>query len=226
MTSEFYTGNSKFYVSTDCIIFGFNNGKLQLLIRRRDIEPGYGQWSLMGGFVKENESVDEGAKRTLHNLTGLQNLYMQQVGAFGSVDRDPGDRVVSVVYYALINTDDYDDKLRESFNAVWTPIDSLPELYSDHKIMVLRALELMQIKFSREPLVFELLPQQFTLTQLQTLYEAVYGNPIDKRNFRKRVADMEFIEKTGNVDKTSSKRGAALYRFNNDEYNKHQNFKL
>lgn len=226
MTSHFYIKQEKFLVSTDCIIFGFNNNKLELLVCERDMDPGRGELSLLGGFVLSGESVDNCAKRIVSELTGLKDIYMQQVGAFGNVDRDPGERVVSIGYYALIDTNEYDDDLRKQFNAKWVDINQLPDLYSDHKLMVEKARMLLQQKFQREPACFNLLGEKFTLSQLQNLYQAVYDFEIDKRNFRKKISEMDYIEKTGEVDKTSSKRGAALYRFNLKKYNKKQNFKL
>jgi len=223
---EYYSEHPKFLISTDCIIFGFDKGKLQLLIRKRDFDPGRDMWSLMGGFVNDNESIDSAAKRILKKLTGLHHIYMQQVGAFGKINRDPGQRVVSVCYYALIKVSDYDDKIRQKFNASWVPYDELPPLFSDHAEMVDKARTLMQQKFACEPVGFNLLPENFTLTQLQQLYEAVYDTQIDKRNFRKRVNEMKYIENTGVIDKTTSKRGAVLYRFNNTIYKQQQNFKL
>jgi hypothetical protein len=162
----------------------------------------------------------------LFELTGLRNLYMRQIGAFGKIDRDPGERVVSIAYYALINVNDYDEKLRQAHGAEWIDVENLPTLYSDHNEMLTKARKLIQQKMSHEPIGFRLLPNLFTLTQLQTLYEAVYGTELDKRNFRKRVKDMDFIEKTELIDKKSSKRGAYLYRFNNKAYTEDSNFKL
>ena len=212
--------------SVDCIIFGFDEGKLKILIGKRQMDPGRGEWSLYGGFVSSDESVDEAAARTLYELTGLRNLFMRQVGAFGNVDRDPGERVVSIAYYALINVKDYDDDLRLSHGVKWVDINEIPKLYSDHNEMVIKARKMMQQKLAHEPVGFRLLPALFTLTQLQHLYEAVNGAELDKRNFRKRIKDMDFIEKTNLIDKKSSKRGAALYRFNNKAFNEDSNFKL
>lgn len=225
-TSSFYQEHSKVLVSVDCIIFGFDEGKLRVLIGRRKLNPGYGQWSLYGGFVNNNESINDAANRVLFELTGLRNLYMSQVGAFGNVDRDPGERVISIVYYALINTKDYDEALRMKHDVEWVNIDELPQMYSDHNKMVLKARQIMHEKISREPISFSLLPSLFTLTQLQRLYEAVCGEEVDKRNFRKRIKEMGFIEKTDLIDKTSSKRGAYLYRFNKKAYNEESYFKL
>ena len=224
--TQFYGEHSKVWLSVDCIIFGFDEEKLKILIGRRKMDPGRGEWSLYGGFVASDESVDDAASRTLYELTGLRNLFMRQVGAFGNVDRDPGERVVSIAYYALINVNDYDDELRVKHGVEWMDINEIPQLYSDHNEMVRKARKMMQQKLAQEPVGFRLLPSLFTLTQLQRLYEAVNGEELDKRNFRKRIKDMDFIEKTELIDKKGSKRGAYLYRFNKRAYNEDPNFKL
>lgn len=224
--TTYYKEHSKVLVSVDCIIFGFDEGELRILIGKRQMDPGRGQWSLYGGFVCDNENIDEAANRVLYELTGLRNLYMRQVGAFGNVDRDPGERVISIAYYALINVKDYDNKLLEQHGVQWIGINDIPQLYSDHNIMVRKGHKMMQEKISREPISFNLLPKLFTLTQLQKLYEAVCGEEVDKRNFRKRIKEMDFIEKTELIDKTGSKRGAFLYRFNKKAYKENPNFKL
>ena len=207
----YYKQYPKVWVSVDCI-------------GRRKMEPGRGEWSLYGGFVSGDESIDEAASRTLQELTGLENLFMRQVGAFGRVDRDPGERVISIAYYALINVKDYSETQRKKHGVV--NANELPQLYSDHNEMVAKAWRMMKMKMRTEPIGFQLLPKLFTLTQLQRLYEAVSGEEIDKRNFRKRIKDMDFIEKTEKIDKKSSKRGAYLYRFNNKVYKEDPNFKL
>ena len=224
--TTFYKEFQKVFLSVDCIIFGFDNSKLKVLIGRRQMDPGRGEWSLYGGFVAASESIEECAARTLFELTGLRNLYMRQVGAFGQVDRDPGERVISIAYYALINVKDYDEKQLKEHGVEWVDIQALPQLYSDHNEMIRKALKLMRQKLRTEPVGFRLLPSLFTLTQLQRLYEVVTGEEIDKRNFRKRIKDMDFIEKTELIDKTGSKRGAFLYRFNKRTYNEDPNFKL
>lgn len=222
----YYSEHPQFYVAVDCIIFGFKNGKISLLLLKRNFEPARGEWSLMGGFVRENESVDDAARRVLAELTGLTDIYMDQVEAFGSVERDPGERVISVAYYALINIDDYDHELVRKHNAYWVSIDELPDLIFDHSEMVRLAMNRLRHKASVRPIGFNLLPKEFTLSKLQSLYEAIYGEPLDKRNFRKQVANMECIEKVGTIDKTESKRGAALYRFNEKEFSRTGIFKL
>ena len=206
----FYSEHSKVWVSVDCIVFGFEEDKLKLLIGKRQMDPGRGE---CGGFVGPQESLTEAAQRVLQDLTGLQELYMRQVGAFGAIDRDPGERVISVAYCALINVKDYDDSLRERYGLEWVPVENMPKLYSDHNTMVKDALAMLR-------------RHMFTLTQLQHVYEAILGTEIDKRNFRKRIKQIDFIEKTDKIDKLTSKRGAALYRFNSKAYDEDPEFKL
>ena len=129
---NYYSSNPTFYLGIDCIIFGFNEGEISLLLLKRNFEPAMGEWSLMGGFVQKDESVDDAAKRVLAELTGLENVYMEQVGAFGAIDRDPGERVVSIAYYALININEYDRELVQKHNAYWVNINELPALIFDH----------------------------------------------------------------------------------------------
>ena len=224
--SKYYDDKDRFLVAMDCIIFGFSEGELSLLLIKRKIEPAKGQWSLLGGFLRENESIDEGAKRVLNELTGLENVYMEQVRTFGEVERDPGERVLSVAYYSLVKIEESDQERLVDHNAYWIKINELPELIFDHGQMVELAKDVMRQKASTEPIGFNLLPDLFTLTQLQSLYEAIYGTVLDKRNFRKRVAEMDYIVKTDKIDKTGSKRGASLYKFNDRIYQKHPIFKL
>ena len=224
--TNFYGEHTKLYVSVDCIIFGFEKGKLKLLLGKRKMDPGRGDLSLYGGFVRGKESLTDAANRVLRDLTALGNLYMKQVGAFGNIDRDPGERVISIAYCALINVKDYDDKLRIQHGLEWVNLEEMPKLYSDHNIMVSKAITMLRRRINTEPLSFNLLPDLFTLTQLQHVYEAILGEEIDKRNFRKRIKQIDFIEKTELIDKVTSKRGAALYRFNKRAYEDDPYFKL
>lgn len=224
--TRFYSEHTKYFVSVDCIVFGFDEGKLKLLIGRRQMDPGRGEWSLYGGFVRDDEGLEEAAHRTLQELTGLKKMYLKQVGAFGAIDRDPGERVITVAYCALINVKDYDARLLEEHQVKWVSLDEMPPLYSDHSEMVRKALNLLRRRITTEPLSFNLLPDLFTLTQLQKVYEAILGSEIDKRNFRKRIKAFDFIEKTELIDKLTSKRGAALYRFNKKAYGADTAFKL
>lgn len=224
--TQFYNEYSKVLVSVDCIIFGFDGNDLQVLIGKRQMDPGRGEWSLYGGFVGSNENLEDAANRVILELTGMKGLYIRQVGAFGRVDRDPGERVISVAYCTLINVEDYDDRLRVEHDLEWVSLKALPHLYSDHNKMITDAIAQIRRRINHEPLSFKLLPGLFTLTQLQHVFEAVMGEEIDKRNFRKRVKDIEFIEKTDLIDKVTSRRGAALYRFNKNVYEEVPSFNL
>ena len=223
---SFYESHPRFHVAIDCVVFGFKDGELKILIQQRNFEPFQGAWSLMGGFVREDEDIDEAAKRVCKELTGLKDVYMRQVGTYGKVDRDPGARVVSIAYCVLIDIDRYNEQLNMMNSSYWENINALPDMFFDHKDMIRDALKLLQRKVSREPVGFNLLPPLFTLTQLQTLHEAILGETMDKRNFRKRVGEMNFIEKTDQMDKTTSRKGACLYRFNSKEYSRNPEFKL
>jgi len=220
MSASFYSEQSRFLVAVDCIIFGFSEGELNLLLLKRSMEPALGCWSLPGGFVKEHESAEEAATRVLSLLTGLDQLYMEQLRIFTEEQRDPGERVLSIAYYALVNVEDYDRDLVLQHNAYWRNINDLPELIFDHDDMVRSALKRLRRKASTEPVGFNLLPDKFTVPQLQALYEAIYGRSIDKRNFRKKIQTMDFLEKSEEKDKSSSKRGAFLYTFNQELYEK------
>jgi len=224
--TQFYGEHTRLLVSVDCIVFGFEEDKLKLLIGKRQMDPGRGEFSLYGGFVGIDESLPDAANRVLRDLTGLDKLYIKQVGAFGNIDRDPGERVISIAYCALINVKDYDDNIRQQHGLEWVNLEEMPKLYSDHNIMVNKAINMLRRRINTEPLSFNLLPDLFTLTQLQHVYEAILGEEIDKRNFRKRIKTIDFIEKTELVDKITSKRGAALFRFNKRAYEDDPNFKL
>ena len=216
--NEYYKGEPKILVSVDCIVLGFENKKLRLLVGKRKVEPGSGKLSLYGGFVREDESLKQAANRVLCQCTGIKDIYMLQVGAFGETDRDPGDRVISIAYCALINAPDYDRQLLEKNDLQWVDIDKIPELYGDHIAMVQMALSQLRKLLNRTPVSLSLLPELFTLTQLQHVHEAILGAEVDKRNFRKRIKQTDFIEKTSFIDKVTSKRGAALYRFNRQAF--------
>ncbi len=223
---SFYDEHPKFYISTDCIIFGYFDNKLHVLLHPRDMNPGQGEPSLMGGFVDDDESVDNAAKRVVTQLTGLEDFYIEQVGAFGNVDRDPGERVVSVCYYVLIKAHNYSEELRREYNAEWVEIDKVPTLYGDHNTMLERAHKILREKLAWTPVAFHLIAEKFTLTQLQTLYETIYGEILDKRNFRKKLTESNHIVNTGEIDRTTSKRGAYLFSFDFDGYKKDGIFKL
>ena len=218
MSPKYYSEFPQFYVSVDCIIFGFSEGELNLLLLKRNMEPAKGLWSLPGGFIQEGESSEEAASRVLYALTGLDSPYLEQMHLFSAEDRDPGQRVLSIAYYALVNVADYDRESVFQHNAYWRNINDLPDLIFDHSDMVKLALKRLRHKASTEPVGFNLLSEKFTVPQLQALYEAIYGRNIDKRNFRKKIQSMDFLEKSDIKDKSTSKRGAYLYTFNTERY--------
>jgi len=213
-----YKQYDKFLLAVDCIIFGFDGEQLKALFIKRAFEPGLGKWSLMGGFVKHDEGVEEAAQRILNQLTGLSNIYMEQLSCFGEVDRDPGGRVVSIAYFALINITDYGDELMKEHNAKWFDLQKVPNLIFDHKKMVLLAKERLQQKVANHPIGFALLPHKFTLRQLQNLYEAIYETAIDKRNFTRKILDIGILNKLDEKEKESSKKGSFYYVFDEKKY--------
>ncbi len=221
MPENQYEDYDRILVALDCIIFGFDREDLKLLLIKRDFEPEKGNWSLMGGFLDINESLDEAAYRILQKLTGLKNIYLEQLKGFGEVDRDPVERTVSIAYYALINIHKHDEELLSDYNAQWFPINDLPELIFDHKKMVEAAKARLRYKASSQPVGFELLPEKFTLPELQQLYEVIYETEFDKRNFRRRMLSMDVLEKTNEKQKKYSKKGAFLYKFDDEKYMKH-----
>lgn len=216
--SQSYAEHERFYVALDCIIFGFDRENLNLLLIKRNFEPEKGNWSLMGGFLERDESLDDAASRILHILTGLKDIYLEQLKGFGEVNRDPVDRTISVAYYALINIHDHDENLLPEYSAQWFPIDDLPDLIFDHEEMVRVAKARLRQKASNQPVGFELLPEKFTLPELQQLYEAIYETSLDKRNFRRRILSMGVLEKTDKKQKKFSKKGAYLYKFDENKY--------
>lgn len=214
-----YQHDDRILIAVDCIIFGFDGRQLQALVIKRGFEPEMGKWSLMGGFVNASESVDHAASRVLHELTGLSNIYMEQLFCFGDVGRDAAGRVVSIAYYALIKLADYSEQMQREHEAKWFPLDSIPPLIFDHTQMVARAKARLREKVANHPIGFELLAGKFTLPQLQNLYEAIYEEPIDKRNFTRKILSLGILNKLDEKEKESSRKGAFYYVFDHDKYN-------
>lgn len=205
-------------VAVDCVVFGFDGADIKLLLIKRALEPLLGSWSLMGGFIEPEESMDAAAVRVLKMLTGLDGVYLEQLHVFGNPDRDPIERTISVVYFALIDINTYKQQLNESYNAEWIALKTLPKLIFDHKDMVELARQKLQYKAALHPILFELLPSKFTLPQLQSLYEGVYGTAIDKRNFSRKVLSTGLLIKQVEKDKENSRRGAFYYKLNKRTY--------
>lgn len=208
------------HVAVDSIIFGFDQRELKLLIHKRQFEPAKGEWSLFGGFVRKDESLDEAASRVLYELTGLHDIYMEEFQTYGEVDRDPAGRVISVAYYALIPAGEFSEAGNSKSGATWVSLKDLPSLIMDHNTMVEKGLRRLKRRASTQPIGFELLPGEFTMPQLQALYEAIYQTELDKRNFRKKILAMDVLIKLDAKDKSSSRKGAYLYRFDQKKYQK------
>ncbi len=208
------------YVATDCIIFGFDEGKLKLLIFKRRVEPLKGEWSLIGSFVKIDEDVKAATQRVLEEITGLENVFMDELKVYGLAGRDPGYRCISIAQYALIRIKDYDRELVEKHGAHWYDLEELPKLVLDHDQMVKDAMDRLKRKARYQPIGFELLPEKFTIPQLLQLYEAIYQTELDARNFRKKLLSQNILIKLEEKDKTSSRRGAFLYKFDHEKYNR------
>lgn len=217
MSTTTYSHPDTFLVSVDCIVLGFDATELKILTFKRTLPPYEGNKSLLGGFVNANESVNDAVQRVLHKLTGIESLFMEQVGTYGNIDRDPGGRVISVAYYALINMEDYDTSLLEKYDATWIPIADRHHLIMDHQQMVNDAIAILRRRAATFDVGFNLLPDKFTLTQLQALYEAIYSEPLDKRNFRKKVLSLDILNRLDEKDKLHSRKGAYFYTLS-EEY--------
>ena len=208
MTQQYYNENSRFLLVTDCVVFCFKDNQLQVLLVKKDSEPSKGEWCLPSAFVNENESVDNTVRRALAAKTGLEDIFIEQVRCFGDLNRDPYARIISIMY-----------------DAKWFPVKELPVLIYDQNEMVEVAIKRMRYRTMEKPVGLRMLPSLFTISQLHKLVEAIEDKLRDKRNFRKVVEEAYYIEKTEKIDKSSSKRGAALYRFNQrlyDHYLKHK----
>lgn len=214
----FYSEAEKLLVAVDCIIFGFDEGKLKLLLFKRKVEPFPNEWSLIGSFVKPSESVRAAAGRVLEESTGLSNVYLEELGSYGEINRDPGARVISIAHTALIRISEHQHQLNDLFQAKWFGVEAIPELILDHNDMVQHALSTLRRRARYQPLGFELLPEKFTLPQLKTFYDAIYQKDLDRRNFRKRILSMNILKKLEEKDKSSSRKGAFLYQFDQAKY--------
>lgn len=206
-------------ITVDNVIFGFDGVSLRVLLVERGVEPFAGMWALPGEFVLPEEDLDTAAARVLRELTGLEGVYLEQVASFGEPGRHPEGRVVTIAYYSLI---------RERPQAVvpkgWArragyfAIDELPAIAFDHHGILMRCLQRLRERVRTRPIGFELLPEKFSLSDLQSLYESVLGEPLDKRNFRKKILAMGVVTETGELQEGVSHRPAKLYRFDEAQY--------
>jgi 8-oxo-dGTP diphosphatase len=208
-------------LTVDGVVFGFDAGELKALLIQRALEPFKGKWALPGGFVRVEETLDDAVRRELVEETGLTDIFLEQLYTFGTVKRDPRERVVSVAYYALVKLSDHHAKAAtDAANAQWFPVSQLPKLAFDHAEIVALALARLQSKVRYQPIGFELLPPKFTLSDLQHLYGAILGTELDKRNFRKKVLGFELLVALNETQMSGRHRPAQLFRFDADKYEK------
>ncbi len=203
-------------VTTDIIIFTLRNGDLQVLLIRRKIPPFQGMWAIPGGFVNIDESLEDAALRELEEETGVRDVYLEQLYTFGHPDRDPRGRVITVAYFALIPAPAIGPRAGDdAAEARWWPMYDLPPLAFDHSDILAYALQRLRYKLEYTAVGFELLPESFTLSELQAAYEVILGEELDKRNFRRKILSADVIEETG-VYRTGEGRPAKLYHFRDD----------
>lgn len=213
-----YLKQTRLLAAVDCIIFGFDGESLKILLIHRGFEPETGKWSLMGGFIQPAESADAASVRILKSLTGLEGVYLEQLNTFCDPLRDPIERTISIVYFALIDIHQYEKQISDQYHPEWFPLNKIPELIFDHEEMVRMAKEKLRYKAALHPLLFELLPKKFTLPQLQSLYEYVYDTSFDKRNFSRKVLSTRLLIKQHDKDRNTSKKGAFYYKLNAKNY--------
>lgn len=215
-----YKNERHFLVAVDCIIFGFDGQNLKILLIKRGFEPEKGNWSLMGGFVQAMESADEAANRILSGLTGLEGVYLEQFHTFSLPGRDPIERTFSIAYFALIDINKYKQQLNDQYHAEWFLINEMPNLIFDHGQMVAMARSRLKYKASMHPILFELLPEQFTLPLLQSLFEDVFETTFDKGNFSRKITSTGMLLRQKEKDKLGSKKGAFYYQMDKKRYKK------
>lgn len=204
---------SRHYVAVDCVIFGYHDEDLKLLAYPRAFAPSEGGWSLMGGFLNDDEDLDDAAKRVLFLRAGLSDIYLRDVGCFSAIDRDPLGRVISVVYYALVDVSQQDTDILEKHGARWFSVKNLPEMVLDHGLMVEMALLQLRSEANERLLGKELMPQYFTLLQMRNVYQAIFDRELELANFRKKILSFGILEKQDFKNTTESRKGAYYYAF-------------
>jgi 8-oxo-dGTP diphosphatase len=213
---ERYNKYPRHFVAVDCVILGYSEGELCLLLYPRGFEPSKGAWSLMGGFVQDGESSDEAAKRVLKQTTGLEDIFMQQVKTFANPERDSETRVISIAYFTLVRMEEHDKACVREHGAHWWPISGLPDTIFDHGEMVEKALLKLQQEARYRLIGRELLADKFTLLKLRKLYEAIFQREFDPGNFRKKILSLDVLERLNEKDSSESKKGAFYYKCKNE----------
>ena len=214
-------------VATDCVIFGFDGINIKVLLIKRGIEPFKGQWAFPGGFVRIDESADEGARRELEEETGLKNAPMEQFYTFTEVNRDPRERVISIAYFALVRLSEVvagDD----ASEAQWFSLDEMPSLAFDHERILRTAINRLKERICFEPIGFELLPEVFTMSELQNLYESILYVKFDRRNFYNKMLKLGILSEAEPRPANASRRTPSKYCFNRSKYDelKKRGFRL
>jgi len=213
MTNEYIYKYPHPAITTDIVVFTISGGALKLLLIQRGQDPYKGAWALPGGFLEPDEDLEECAQRELQEETGLQDIYLEQLFTFGKPGRDPRERVVSVAYFALApSTDNPPQATSDAVDATWRSLDSLPPLAFDHAEIIAMAHNRLLSKLEYSTIAFQFLPETFTLSEAQQVYEIVRGEQLDKRNFRKQITGMGLIEETGQQRRNGNHRPARLYR--------------
>jgi 8-oxo-dGTP diphosphatase len=208
-------------LTVDCVIFGIDEGDLKVLLIQRDLAPFAGCWALPGGFVRMDETLDEAARRELQEETGVEQVFLEQLYTFGAPKRDPRERVVTVAYYALVRLCDHRIRATtDARNAAWFSLHDIPKPAFDHAAILEMARARLKGKLRYQPIGFELLPEKFTLTQLQKLYETILEEPLDKRNFRKKILGMDLLIELDEIEQDVAHRAARLYSFDRKKYQK------
>ena len=213
-----YIGQTRILVAVDCIIFGFDGSDFKLLLIQRGFAPEKKKWSLMGGFIQPDESLEIAANRVLKQLTGLEDVYLEQLQAFSGLHRDPVERTIAVAYFALIDIHKYEQQLSTEYHAEWFLLKDMPQLIFDHEQMVDLAKKRLRYKAALHPVLFELLPEKFTIPQLQALYEGLYDTEFDKRNFSRKILSTGLLVKQKEKDKENSRKGAFYYKLDKLKY--------
>jgi len=206
-------------LTTDCVVFGLDEGDLKVLLIQRGLPPFEGRWALPGGFVRLDERLEDAALRELREETGIEKVYLEQLCTIGDIGRDPRERVVTVAYYALVRLSDHRVRAAtDAREAAWFALDDLPRLAFDHDNILATAHQRLRGKVRYQPIGFELLPNKFAIRQLQHLYEVILDRPLDKRNFRKKILAMDILVELNEVETDVAHRAARLYRFDKKKY--------
>ncbi|SIQ35356.1 NUDIX hydrolase [Maribacter ulvicola] len=218
MTLNNYRKEDKVLLSIECIIYGFYQDELKILLIQREFGSTKDRWSLIGDFLKNEEELNNAASRIVNQLTGLNNMYMEQVHSYSKPDHILEEKIISVSYIALINIENYCKNILKENPIKWFAIKDIPSLVFDHNKMIKDSLALLRNRISNRPIAFELLPEKFTMRQLQKIYEVILGTELDKRNFINKFNSLDLLNKLNEKDMTSSKKGAFLFEFDEVKY--------